>query len=71
MWTMFNKKELSEDIWSRVVNLHKGGKEYKAISKCLGIHQLTVRQIIYTWRQFSTVATLPRSGHSAKKTPKP
>ena len=27
-----------------------------------------VRQIVYTWRKFSTVATLPRSGRPAKMT---
>jgi hypothetical protein len=27
-----------------------------------------VRQIIYKWREFSTVATLPRSGRPAKIT---
>lgn len=63
------KKELSEDIRSRVADLHKAGKGYKAISKCLGIHQSSVRQIFYKWRQFSTMATLPRSGHLAKMTP--
>lgn len=43
---------------------------YKAISKCLGINQSTARQIVYKWRHFSTVATLPRSMHPAKMTTK-
>lgn len=67
---MPRKKEISEDIKSRVVELHKSGKGYKLISKTLGIHQSTVRQILYKWREHGTVATLPRSGRPAKMTPK-
>ena len=42
--------------------MHKAGKGYKSISKSLDVHQSTVRQIVYKWRKFSNVATLPRSG---------
>ena len=52
----------------RIVDLHKARKCYKSISKSLDIHQSKVRQSVYKWRKFSTVATLPRSGHSAKMT---
>ena len=52
----------------RIVDLHKAGKGYKSISKKLDVHQSTVRQIVYKWRKFSTLATLPRSGHPAKMT---
>ena len=61
-------KEISEDLRLRMVDLHKAGKGYKSISKSLDVHQSMVRQIVYTLRKFSTVATLPRSGHPAKMT---
>jgi transposase len=48
--------------------LHKAGKGYKSISKILDVHQSTVRQNVYKWRKFCTVATLPRSGFPAKMT---
>ena len=48
--------------------MHKAGKGYKSISKSLDVHQSTVRQIVYTWRKFSTVATLLKNGHPAKMT---
>uniref|UniRef100_A0A8C9X1V4 Transposase Tc1-like domain-containing protein n=1 Tax=Sander lucioperca TaxID=283035 RepID=A0A8C9X1V4_SANLU len=53
------QKELSEDLRSIIVDLHKAGKGYKVISKTLEIHQ-----------HFGTVATLPRSGHPVKMTPR-
>ena len=57
---VFNKPCLTrktlDDLQSRIVDLHKAGKIYKVIS-------------IYKWRQFIAVATLPRNGHSAKRTP--
>ena len=63
-----SNKEISEDQILRMVDLHKAGKGYKSISKSLDVHQSTVRQIVYKWRKFSTVATLPRSSHPAKMT---
>ena len=53
-------KEISEDL--RIVALHKAGNGYKSISKSLDVHQSMVRQIVYKWRKFSTVATLSGSG---------
>lgn len=38
--------------------------------KCLGLRQFTVRQVVFKWRHFNTVATLCRGGHPAKVTPK-
>ena len=61
-------KEISEDLILRMVALHKAGKGYKSISKSLDVHQSTVRPIVYNWKKFSTVATLPRNGHPAKMT---
>ena len=55
-------KEVSEDLNLRIVDLQKVGKGYKSISKTIDVHQSTVRQIVYKWRKFSTVATLRRSG---------
>ena len=46
--------------------MHKYGKGYKG--KSLDVHQSTIRQIVYKWRKFSTVGTLPRCGRSAKMT---
>jgi transposase len=63
-------KEISEDLRLRIVDLHKAGKGYKSISKSLDVHQSTVRQIVYKWRKFSTVATLPMSSRPAKMTAK-
>lgn len=63
-------KELSEDLRSRIVDFHKAGKGYKTISKSLDVHQSTVRQIIYKWRMFGTVTSLPWSGRPAKMTPR-
>ena len=64
------QKELSEDLRSRIVDLHKAGKGHKVISKTLEIHQSTVRQTFYKWRHFGTVATLPRIGRLVKMTPR-
>ena len=61
-------KEISEDLRLRFVDLHKAGKGYNSISKSLDVHQSTVRYIVYKWRKFSTVATLPRTGPPAKMT---
>lgn len=68
MCTMARSKELSEDLRSRIVDLYKAGKGYKTISKSLDVHQSTVREIVYKWREFGTVTSLPRSGHPPKMT---
>lgn len=70
METMPRTKELSEDLRATIVELHKAGKGYKTISKSLDVHVSTVRQIIYKWREFNTVATLPRRGRPAKISPR-
>ena len=68
MSTMPRTKELSEHLRSRIVDLHEAGKGYKSISKSLDVHVSMVRQIVYKWRKFSTVATLPRRGRPVKMT---
>lgn len=40
--------------------MHTAGKGYKIISEDLGVHQTAMRQIVYKWRKFGTVAPLPR-----------
>lgn len=67
---MPRKQEISEYLRLRIVELHKDGMGYKIISKTIGIHQSTVRNIIRKWRLFNTVATLPRSGRPSKLTPR-
>ncbi|XP_072280293.1 uncharacterized protein [Pyxicephalus adspersus] len=59
-------KEISEDLRQKVVEAHKSGKGYKRIGKDLDLHLSTVRKIVYKWKKFSTVATLPRSGRPPK-----
>uniref|UniRef100_A0A8C5R032 Transposase n=1 Tax=Leptobrachium leishanense TaxID=445787 RepID=A0A8C5R032_9ANUR len=65
---MPRRKELSEDLRSKIVDLHEAEKGYKSISKSLDVHVSTVRQTVYKWRKFSTVATLPRRGRPVKMT---
>ena len=48
--------------------MHKARNGYKSISKSLDVYQSTVRQNVYKWRKFSTVATLARSDRPAKIT---
>ena len=39
-----------------IVAAHQSGKDYKVISKNIGVHHFTVRKIIYKWTTFKTVA---------------
>ncbi|CAI9576007.1 unnamed protein product, partial [Staurois parvus] len=64
--SIVRSKEISEDLRKQVVDAHKSGKGYKRIAKDLGLHLSTVKRIIYKWKKFSTVATLPRSGRPTK-----
>ena len=63
-----NHASNKRDLRRRIVDLHKVGNGYKSISKSLDGHQSTVRHVVYKWRKFSTVATLPMSGCPAKMT---
>ena len=38
--------------------------------KDVGLHQFTVRQIVYKWRKFNTIVTLSRGSRPMKITPK-
>ncbi len=44
MWEMPRKKDISEDLRSRVVDMHRKG--YRVISKTLDIHQSKVKLVI-------------------------
>ena len=57
-------KDISEDLRLRIVYLHEAGEGYKSISKSIDVHQSMVRQIVYIWSKFRTVA----SGRPAKMT---
>ena len=61
-------KEISENLRLRLVDLHKVERATKVSLKAFDVHQSTERQIVFKWRNFSTVATLPRSGRPAKRT---
>ncbi|KAK3536029.1 hypothetical protein QTP70_025510, partial [Hemibagrus guttatus] len=50
--------------------IYQSGKDYKAISKALGLPRTTVRAIIYKWQKHGTVENLPRSGRPTKITPR-
>ncbi len=50
--------------------MYQSGKNYKAISKVLGLQRTTVRAIIHKWRKLGTVVNLPRSGWPTKITPR-
>lgn len=57
-WT----NEIIEDLRKSVLEAHGAGKGYQNISKEFGLHQTTIRQIVYKWRKFKSTFTLPRSG---------
>ncbi|MBN3278438.1 KPRB protein, partial [Polyodon spathula] len=67
---MSRSKEVSEDLRKTVIDAHQSRKGYKTICKDLGLHQSTVRQIVYKWRKFKTTVTLPRSGRPTKISPR-
>ncbi|XP_077110775.1 uncharacterized protein LOC143766747 [Ranitomeya variabilis] len=63
---MPRSKDFSEDVRRRVVEAHEAGKGYKTISKMCELHHSTVRKIVYKWKAFNTISTLPRSGRPTK-----
>lgn len=71
MLSMPRQKELSEDLWSWIVNLHKSRKSYKVISKTLKFTSLKLRQqSINKWRNFgySTKNWAPRQNYPSRTT---
>jgi transposase len=67
---MPRSQQLSKYLRRHIIEMHKSGKGYISIAKDLGVHQSTVRQNVYKWRRFTTVAPLPRTGRPAKITPR-
>jgi len=63
---MAKTKELSYDVREKIVNLHKAGKGYRAISKQLGENISTVGAIVRKWKADKTVVNHPRSGRPCK-----
>lgn len=53
---------MGKTLKSNVLVTHEAGKGYKRIVK----DQSTVRQTVYKWRKFRTVAALTRSRHPVK-----
>lgn len=56
---MPHTKELSEDPRSKMVGWHEAGRGHERICKSLDVRVSTVRQTIYKWRKYSTIAALP------------
>ena len=52
---MAKKKEVSEDLRLCIVNAHKEGKGYKAISKQFRVPVATIQSIIRKYKEFHTV----------------
>ncbi len=48
---MAKTKELSKDVWDKIVDLHKAGMGYKTIAKQLGEKVTTVGAIIRKWKK--------------------
>ena len=67
---MLRSKNIQEQMRNKVIEIYQSGKGYKAISKALGLQQITVRAIIHKWRKHGTVVNLPRSGRPTKMTPR-
>ena len=55
-------KELSKDLWDKVVERHRSWDGYKNTSKALSIPWSTVKRIIKKCKAYSTTKTLQRSG---------
>ena len=59
---MGKTKELSKDIWDKIVYLHKTEMGYKTIDKLQGEKELTVGVIIRKWKKHLLIINLPWSG---------
>ncbi|XP_068111955.1 uncharacterized protein [Hyperolius riggenbachi] len=59
-------KEYSKEVRDLIVEMHKCGKGYKKISKCLDIPRVTVSSIIRKWKVHQTTDSLPRTGRPSK-----
>ena len=59
-------KELSIELWDRIVSRHRSGEGHQNISSALKVLKNTGASIILKWKKFGTTKTLPRAGHPAK-----
>lgn len=53
---MPRSEEIQEEI-RKVITSYQFGKDFKVISKTLGLEQTTVRAVIHKWIKLGTVAT--------------
>ena len=67
---MAKTKELSEDLRMSIVNAHKDGKGYKAISKLFSVPISTVQCIIKKYKKFNTVKNIGKRGRKPKVSPR-
>ncbi|MBN3276205.1 TCB1 transposase, partial [Polyodon spathula] len=59
-------KERSTEVRDEVIQMHRLGKGYKIISKCLDIPVSTFGSIIRKWKLHHTTQALPRKGRLSK-----
>ena len=59
-------KELSVDLWDRIVSRHRSGEGYRNISAALKVPMSTVASIICKWKKFGPTGTLPRASRPSK-----
>jgi len=67
---MAKKKEVSEDLRLCIVNAHKEGKGYKAISKQFRVPVATIQSIIRKYKEFHTVKNIEGRGRKPKVSPR-
>ena len=64
---MAKTKELSGDMRDRIIERHKGGKDYQNISKEMNLSLSTVGNIIRKYKKYGdSTANLPRNGKPRK-----
>ena len=51
-------KELSVELWDRIVSRHRSGEGYQKMSAALKVHKITVPSIIIKWKKFGTFLDL-------------
>jgi len=67
---MGKKKELSTDLRMRIVNAHKQGKGYKAISKKFDVPVSTIQSVIKKFKNFRVVTNLRGRGRKSLVSPR-
>ena len=60
-------KELYVELRDRIVSRHRSGEGYQNISAPLKVPKNTVAYISHKWKKFETTKTLPRAGHTDKR----